>query len=577
MGMWIPSVRNWITLPARLPAICAAGDFGMPVWRTCARLTVLAAVLTAFAPGEVCSAPPIDRESSQDKIRLASEAAERRGDWDAAFSLQCRLLLTDRTPAAREKVSSLLRRAQQARRHRDSTFQQFVEKLTVSDALNLYAELLTKLPTLYAEREKAVPRLLWEHGVEEFDRALASPAFRRLYLDEMAAERIAKFQSSLRNDWAKRTIANAKDARSQLRQLITAAVEAMPLRHSSAVAVEFVCGACAGLDDYTVFLTPNQTLMETSAQIADLQPYGIYLNVSADGLKVQGIVPNSWAAMHTPLVPGDRIIRVNGRLFAPGTPAELIDALRVPIAGIHRLEIVGPVPDMLPTIEIPAVIPSVFGATMLSPKDGVGYLRVGSFRETTARELDEALESLKLQGMRSLVLDIRGNHGGLFGSGVQVTQRFLPGGIIVTAQGQVGEYANRVFSSDSGMMAWDFPLVLLVDGETASAAEVLAGAIKDNQRGTLVGLPTFGKGSIQFPMKLVALDDVDEAGRLRAKSGAVRITIARLVSPRGVPLTGQGVTPHYLEPDPLRQIEIAVLRAGEQHPATPMPVPVPLP
>jgi carboxyl-terminal processing protease len=549
----------------------------MSVGRLKLRLVLGAGLVLLVALGTARTAPPpievrSDKAmSSLDKIKTAAETAERQGDWEAAFSLQCRLLLTDRTPAAREKVSALLRKAQQARRHRDPAFQQFVDKLTVSDALNLYAEMVTKLPSLYADRDKASPRLLWEHGLEELDRALVSPTYRRVYLEAVSPEKLADFRKSLREAWAGKPITSAKDARGQLRQLVNLAAEKLALRNPSAVAIEFVCGACSGLDDYTIFLTPGQASVDQAAVVADLQPYGIYLSFTEGMLKVQGIVPNSWAAINTPLVPGDRILRVNGRLFDPGSPTALADALRNPTGLTHRLEIVGPVPDMLPNVEVPVTVPTVFGATIL--RDGIAYLRLGSFRDTTARELDDALEALKNQGMRSLILDLRGNHGGLFATGVQVTQRFLPAGIIVTTQGQVGDYAGRVFSSDSGIMAWDIPLVLLVDGETASAAEVLAGALKDHARGTLVGLPTFGKGSIQFPVKLVSIDDMDEMGRLRDRSGAVRVTIAKLVSPRGVAITGQGVSPHIMEPDPLRQIEMAVLRAAEALPPGPPVVP----
>ena len=171
--------------------------------------------------------------------------------------------------------------------------------------------------------------------------------------------------------------------------------------------------------------------------------------------------------------------------------------------------------------------------------------------------------------MRSLVLDLRGNHGGLFDAGVQASQRFLPAGIVVATQGQVGDFAGRVFSSDSGPVAWAVPLVLIVDGETASAAEVVAGALKDNHRATLVGLTTFGKGTIQFPFRLAALDEVDDAGRVRSRSGTVRVTIARMTSPRGVPITGVGVTPHVPEADPQRQLELAFERAMELLPLTP--------
>src|SRR4029077_8902971 len=92
-------------------------------------------------------------------------------------------------------------------------------------------------------------------------------------------------------------------------------------------------------------------------------------------------------------------------------------------------------------------------------------------------------------------------------------KRLLPSGLIVTTQGQAAEVDNVPFSSDSGMTAHDIPVVLLGEAETASAAEVLVAALKDHERATLVGMPTFGKGAVQYPLRLDSLDAKDEHGK----------------------------------------------------------------
>ena len=124
------------------------------------------------------------------------------------------------------------------------------------------------------------------------------------------------------------------------------------------------------------------------------------------------------------------------------------------------------------------------------------------------------------------------------------------------------------------MGAIDVPLVVLIDAETASAAEVVAAAIRDNDRGILVGMPTFGKGTIQYPLKLTAADDVD--GSTRPRSGTVRLTIAQLIAPRGGAINGIGITPHVIEPSPTQQIDIAILRALDLL-QPPMRSPLPMP
>ena len=112
---------------------------------------------------------------------------------------------------------------------------------------------------------------------------------------------------------------------------------------------------------------------------------------------------------------------------------------------------------------------------------------------------------------------------------------------------QAGQWVGLTITSASGMAAFDLPVVLLVDADTASAAEVVAAALRDNQRAVLVGVPTFGKGSLQSQLRL-------------AGPGSLRVTIARLVSPSG-PLAA-GVTPHLIEPDPARQLDAAADRAA---------------
>src|SRR5262249_27258542 len=149
-------------------------------------------------------------------------------------------------------------------------------------------------------------------------------------------------------------------------------------------------------------------------------------------------------------------------------------------------------------LKLPDSLPSVFDVEVFP--GGIGYLRLTSFQPTTLAELEKALADLharaRMSGMgelRALILDLRDNPGGLFPVSVQVAERFLPEGIIVTTQGQGSAY-NRTFESHSGMSAVDVPLFILINSETASAAEVLAGALKDNLRATLIGQPTYGKG-----------------------------------------------------------------------------------
>jgi C-terminal peptidase prc len=261
---------------------------------------------------------------------------------------------------------------------------------------------------------------------------------------------------------------------------------------------------------------------------------------------------------------GDRVSKINGRSVENvGAAAE---ALRHPSPdGDHSLEFPA-LGEGAPFVAlVPVVVPTVYGHKLVNAdgSEKIGYARIGSFSPTTPRELDAAINALKADGARAIILDLRGNHGGSFLAGVEVARRLLPTGLIVTTQGQMPEVDNQVFSSASGMSAHDIRLVLLIDAETASAAEVLAAALKDNNRAKLVGMPSFGKGTIQYPLRLLTLDDADPNNKKPGRAGTVRVTIAKLVGPGGAPINGAGVTPDVFEANEANQLRTAIETALE--------------
>lgn len=564
----------------------------MTVWATLRQVGTGAAVFLLLAIGsasargaatdEVFSRSSIARQSPNE-LRATAAAAEKAGEWDAAFSAYCRLFVLDRTaPGLRDKLNIAMRRSQQLRRHRDPQFQSLVAGAPVSDALNLFGEVMTKVPALYVDRDRSRPQHLWESGIEELSRALANPVFRQAFLDgdngAPANEKLDAFREQLRV-WAKEPVADARTARSTLRKLITSAQGSASIRVPSALVFEMIYGSCNGLDEYTIFLNPSQTLHESAASKPDLSAHGLYLTFDGDGLVISGVAAGSWAALETPLRKGDRIIRLNGRSMEMTTPSLAAEAIRNPIDGrTHLLEIVGANPeDGSNMVALPVVAPTVYKVIPLSKKDGIGYARIGGFGLNTPRELDDAINQLKSRdGARAMILDLRGNMGGSFLASVETAKRLIPSGVIVTTLGQLNEVANQPFSSDSGASAHDIPIVVLIDGETASAAEVFAAALKDHNRATLVGMPTFGKGAIQYPLKLAALDEVDDEGKPKTtRSGTVRLTIARLIAPRGGAINGVGIAPHVFEADPERQLNTAIEKAIELAPPPPRPMAIP--
>jgi carboxyl-terminal processing protease len=169
-------------------------------------------------------------------------------------------------------------------------------------------------------------------------------------------------------------------------------------------------------------------------------------------------------------------------------------------------------------------------------EDGVGYIKIRLFSSTTDTMLGELLEQMntKAKGLRGLVLDLRRNPGGLLDQGIRVADRFVAEGLIVKTVGKGGRVMDEAKAHTRN--TWlGFPMIVVVDGATASAAEIVAGALQDHGRAVVLGTQTFGKGSVQTVI------DLDGCG---AKPCGLKITVARYYTPSGRSIQGQGITPN---------------------------------
>jgi carboxyl-terminal processing protease len=170
---------------------------------------------------------------------------------------------------------------------------------------------------------------------------------------------------------------------------------------------------------------------------------------------------------------------------------------------------------------------------------GYGYVRITTFSETTSQDLSRAIVRLKRDnpaGIKGLVLDLRNNPGGVLEAGVAVADDFLDSGVIVTADGRTPE-ARFEMDASRGDLINGAALVVLVNGGTASASEIVAGALKDHSRALLIGRRTYGKGSVQTVMPL-------------SRGGAVKLTTSRYFTPSGASIHGKGIVPDVLEEGP---------------------------
>jgi carboxyl-terminal processing protease len=485
------------------------------------------------------------------QLRQQAEQFEAAGQWASAGEVWEAMLARARNlPDARDHFQYCQRRTAQTRRHQDISFRKQVTTLAFADTLSAYIDVLNKLHTCYVDRDRADFLPLFKQGLEELRFALNDEAFCRFYLNDLSPDRIASFRQRLQTDWGQTVLRRAQDAENEAREAALAAQQNLGLP-PTLVILEFICGACGGLDEYTSYLTPGQ-FQELTASWKG-QAVGIGIEVRTDPLKrlyVAQVAAGS-PALRQGIKVGDRVLSIGKRAASELNVETAAALLKGEPGSVVELAV-----GDLDTLMQPRVVrvtrqlvhmPSVSEPRFLDEHLGIGYLQLLAFQETTLQELDAAIVRLEATGMKALILDLRGNPGGLFDVAVQVAERFLSVGVIVTTHGQEAKY-NRSYSSH-GADVLDVPLVVLVDGETASSAEMLAGALKDNQRGTLIGQTTFGKGSIQKVRKLERL------------SAGIRLTVAKFYSPRNLPYSGAGITPNQEVPlgfEPDRALETAL-------------------
>ena len=288
-------------------------------------------------------------------------------------------------------------------------------------------------------------------------------------------------------------------------------------------------GLIDGLGDkYSVYYNAED---DQALQISTTgQYYGIGAGLSQD--KDTMVVTVNKVYEGTPsesagLLKDDVIVSVDGTEAVSMELSELVKLIRGEKGTTVHLEIYRPSTEENLSFDVERqdiTLPSVSHKMF---EDGIGYVHIDSFETETAAQFEEAVKDLENQGMKALIIDVRYNPGGMVTAVVQILDDILPEGTVVYTEDKNG---NRQDYTSSGDTYLDYPLAVLINGESASASEILAGAVKDYQYGTLIGTTTFGKGIVQtiFP-----LEDGD----------AVKLTTAKYFTPKGNYIHGAGIEP----------------------------------
>ena len=291
-------------------------------------------------------------------------------------------------------------------------------------------------------------------------------------------------------------------------------------------------------DPHTVYLTKDRLGRLTESTTGHYDGVGIRIEVRDDWITVIAPLPAS-PALSAGIQTGDRIVEIEGKTTHRWSVEDATQAIRGKPGTkvsfvVERPGVEARIPFNLIRREVK--VRSVQHISEIRP--GVGYVDVDVFSESTASELDQAIRSLNKQGIKSLIVDLRDNPGGLLDQGVGVTDLFLdPDQKIVAMRGRVRD-ANHVYK-DRAVQAWpDLPMVILIDSGSASASEIVAGALQDHDRAVLVGTTSFGKGSAQSLYRML-------------DSGALKVTTARWFTPSGRSIDRPSTSDDEDEDDPL--------------------------
>jgi carboxyl-terminal processing protease len=438
------------------------------------------------------------------------------------------------------------------RRYADASFREDLLGLTEHDALALYAEVLLMIQSHHVDQPDW--NRLVERGMTGVEAALTDPAFVEQHLRHASSERIAQVRRETRALVADQPCGTRQEARAVVAQAARFAADRLDIP-SAAIVLEFMAGATNSLDEYSGFLT-GQQLDETYAQIeGNFVGLGVELKGEEGTLRILKVIVGS-PAERGGLRAGDRIVAVDGRELADLPTDRASDLLQGAEGSWVDVTILARGESRRRTFRLRRAeveVPSIDDVQMLDPQQGVAYFKLSGFQKTTGRDLDAALWKLHRQGMRSLIIDLRGNPGGLLTAAVDAVDRFVDRGAIVSTRGRNhAEDYNYSAKSDG---TWRVPLVVLIDGDSASASEIFAGAIRDHRRGTLVGQRSYGKGSVQGIFSLNG-----------ARAG-IRLTTARFYSPNGHPFSRVGVEPNVRVQQTARPVDGEVAGALDEQDA----------
>jgi carboxyl-terminal processing protease len=309
---------------------------------------------------------------------------------------------------------------------------------------------------------------------------------------------------------------------------------------------ELVYGALKGmintLDPHSEFMEPDQYEELQKDTQGAFGGVGITIELKDNFITVLAPMDDT-PGFKAGILSGDHIIKIDGRSAEQMGLTDAVQHLRGEPGTDVTITILRPSTGMVKDLKLTRAIIKVDMVKDINNKkefplgeDKIGYVRLVQFGEKTSDDLEKAIRKLKAQGMQSFVLDLRWNPGGLLDQAVDVCEKFLPrGALIVSTEGQNVSQNTRHVSTGHGDELDGMPMVILANGHSASASEIVSGCLQDYHRAQIVGEKTFGKGSVQ---SILPLQD----------GSALKLTTAKYYTPSHKVIHGQGVTPDHIVP-----------------------------
>ena len=314
-------------------------------------------------------------------------------------------------------------------------------------------------------------------------------------------------------------------------------------------------GMLTSLDPHSAYLPPEaykELQVDTRGSFGGL---GIEITLREGVLTVVSPIEDT-PAFRAGVVSGDQIIKIEDEFTKDMTLMQAVKMMRGPKGTAIQLTIRREGEPEWIEMEVVREVIRIKSVKFRSLEPGYGYLRLTQFQERTAGEAAKAIDALAADtpaGLQGLVLDLRNNPGGLLSQAVSVSDIFLDAGMVVYTEGRLDNEAQKFFAHKNNSRM-DFPMIVLVNGGSASASEIVAGALQDHRRAIVLGTQTFGKGSVQTILPIQGEGSADS-------NSAIRLTTARYYTPNGRSIQATGITPDIImEP---------VLATGDDGESTP--------